>query len=113
MGPFLEIAFGSVVAIAAPILTTVLLRWLKLSENEALRQRLETAMTSGAGLAYMQAVKGLSLPDAVQEGSSYVASRMPDTLGKLGLEASDLNAMVHARMGALFASDPTVPGPQQ
>lgn len=111
MGPFLEIAFGSGVAIIVPVLTTVLLRWLKMSENEALRQRLETAMTSAAGLAYMQAAKGSDLPVAVQDGASYVSNRMPETLDKLGLASSDLNDMIHARMGALFASDPTVKGP--
>lgn len=60
----------------------------------------------------MHAAKGSSLPVAVQEGASYVSNRMPETLDKLGLASSDLNDMIHARMGAMLAADPTVQGPK-
>jgi len=103
----------AVVTAFIPIAVRLVQRKLNLDEDNALRANLETALNAAAGAAYMAAMKGVGQDAAVQQGVRYLSTRMSDTMTKLDLPATRIAPMIEARMGALFASDPTVQGPQQ
>lgn len=116
MDAFLQTIAGIAMAIATafiPIVVRLVQRKLNLDEDNALRANLETALNAAAGAAYIAAMKGMSQEAAVQQGVRYLSTRMPDTMTKLDLPATRIAPMIEARMGSLFASDPTVQGPQQ
>jgi hypothetical protein len=95
-------------AIAARLVT----RWLKMEEDQALRDTLEKALQAGAGVAYINAARGVPMDTAVQMGTAYVATRVPETLAKVGAPGGNLAGMIEGRLGALLAADPTVQGPR-
>ena len=116
MDAFLQTIAGIAMAIATafiPIAVRLVQRKLNLDEDTALRANLETALNAAAGAAYMAAMKGVGQDAAVQHGVRYLSTRMSETMEKLDLPKSRVAPMIEARMGALFASDPTVQGPQQ
>lgn len=115
MQTIIEIASALALALApvfAGIIARLVTRWLKLEEDKALREALEKALQAGAGVAYVSAARGAPVDAAIQSGAAYVATRMPETIGKVGVPASNLAGMVEARLGALLAADPTVQGPR-
>lgn len=115
MQTIIEIASALALALApvfAGIIARLVTRWLNMAEDQALREALEKALQAGAGVAYVNAARGIPLDTAIQSGAAYVATRMPETIGKVGVPASNLAGMVEARLGALLAADPTVQGPR-
>lgn len=115
MRTLIEIASALALALApvfAGIIARLVTRWLNMAEDQALREALEKALQAGAGVAYVNAARGIPLDTAVQMGTAYVATRMPETLGKVGAPGADLAGMIEGRLGALLAADPTVQGPQ-
>jgi hypothetical protein len=103
---------ATLVAAFVPIAVRVILRRLKLDEDAALRQNLETALTSATGAAYGAMIAGRTAEEAQRLGADYVTDRMHDTMKKLGVSRDQVPSMVAARFGALLAADPTVQGPQ-
>lgn len=115
MRPIIEalaaIAMTLVTAVI-PIAVRLIMRRLKLDEDQALRDNLETALQAAAGLAYVSAARGQPVDTAIRGGAEYVAARMPATLAKVGADAGALGPMIEARLGKLLAADPTVQGPR-
>jgi len=103
---------ATVITAFVPILARVILRRLKLDEDAALRQNLETALQSATGQAYGAMLVGRTAEEAQRIGADYVTDRMADTMKKLGVAQDQIPDLVAARFGVLLAADPTVPGPK-
>jgi hypothetical protein len=102
---------AALVTAFVPIAARVILRRLKLDEDAALRQNLETALQSATGQAYGAMLAGRTAEEAQRIGTDYVTDRMSDTMKKLGVARDQVPDLVAARFGVLLAADPTVPGP--
>lgn len=110
-----EVITAFVLALApvfAAIAARLVMRWLNMAEDQALRDTLEKALQAGAGVAYINAARGVPVDTAVQMGTAYVATRVPETLAKVGAPGGNIAGMVEGRLGALLAADPTVQGPK-
>jgi hypothetical protein len=102
----------SLTPVFAAIAARLVMRWLNMAEDQALRDTLEKALQAGAGVAYINAARGVPMDTAVQMGAAYAATRVPETLAKVGAPGANIAGMIEGRLGALLATDPTVQGPQ-
>lgn len=102
----------SLAPVFAAIAARLVMRWLNMAEDQALRDTLEKALQAGAGVAYINAARGVPVDTAVQMGTAYVATRVPETLARVGAPGGNIAGMVEGRLGALLAADPTVQGPK-
>lgn len=115
MQTIIETAAAFALALApvfAAIVARLVTRWLNMAEDQALRDTLEKALQAGAGVAYLNAARGVPMDTAVQMGAAYAATRVPETLAKVGAPGANIAGMIEGRLGALLAADPTVQGPQ-
>jgi|GEM_PF-6895676 len=98
--------------LAVPLLVP-LLAWLgSIAAKWHINGTVLRAVARGAGVAYLTMVKEqrgtAAIPQAVALGASYVETRVPGYLAKLGITSERLDGMIEGELGRMFAADPNI-----